>query len=64
MLHWFLYLRRNICPHVIIDMGTVYVMLVSFLTKKSQQCLQVTVEEEVADSQCGFQCKCRCIDMI
>ena len=29
-----------------------------------QQRLQAIVKEEVADSQCGFQCNCGCIDMI
>ena len=34
------------------------------LAKVIQQCLQTTVEEEVADSQCGFHCNRGCNDMI
>ena len=32
--------------------------------KTIQQHLQVIVEEEVADLQCGFRCNCGCTDMI
>ena len=34
------------------------------LAKVIQQRLQTIVEEEVADSQCGFRCNCGCNDMI
>ena len=34
------------------------------LAKVIQQCLQTIVEEEVADSQCGFHCNRGCNDMI
>ena len=34
------------------------------LAKVIQQRLQTVVEEEVADSQCGFRCNCGCNDMI
>jgi len=58
---WCLYLRTEICYHVTISGESVCLM---WWAKIIQQRLQAIVEEEVADSQCGFHCNRGCTDTI